>query len=263
LAISFLQSLNLESSRENAAALWLHALAIGYSPAYVNENADGIRGDWPRIPLPALPEQFQTSAALGRQVAGLLDTEQAVPGVTAGALRTELRGIAAFHEGDGAPIKPEEKFSITAGWGHAGKDGVTMPGRGKLVRRERSQKEDAELAQGIAALGMSQEAATACLGSAVVDVYLNERCAWTGIPKKVWEFFIGGYQVIKKWLSYREHDFLKRPLSLAEVEEVQAMARRLTALCLLQPQLDANYQAVKSNIWRTSSAEPTIVESKS
>jgi len=89
-------------------------------------------------------------------------------------------------------MKPEEKFSITAGWGHAGKDGMTMPGRGKLVRRERSQKEHAELVQGIAALGMSEEAAIACLGSTVVDVYLNDRCAWTGIPEKVWELFIGG-----------------------------------------------------------------------
>ena len=78
---------------------------------------------------------------------------------------------------------------------------------------------------------------------------MNDLCAWTGIPEKVWDLYIGGYQVIKKWLSYREHSFLKRPLTLAEVEEVQAMARRLTALRLLQPQLDANYQAVKAATW--------------
>jgi hypothetical protein len=51
---------------------------------------------------------------------------------------------------------------------------------------------------------------------------------------------------MKKWLSYREYSFLKRPLTLAEAEEVQAMARRLTALCLLQPELDANYHNTKS-----------------
>jgi hypothetical protein len=34
---------------------------------------------------------------------------------------------------------------------------------------------------------------------------------------------------------------------LAEAEEVQAMARRLTGLCLLHPQLDANYERVKAN----------------
>lgn len=253
MATAYLGEIGRAPSQESEPELWHHALAIGYSPAYVEENADGIRGDWPRIPLPASLEQFQNSAVLGRQVANLLDTEQTVPGVTTGVLRAELRGIAAFHQSEGKPLKPEEKFSITAGWGHAGKDGVTMPGRGKLVRRERSQKEQAELVQGIAGLGLSEEAGISCLGSEVVDVYLNDRCAWAGIPEKVWELYIGGYQVIKKWLSYREHGFLGRPLTLAEVEEVQAMARRLTALCLLQPPLDANYQAIKVNAWSADS----------
>ena len=62
----------------------MHALAIGYSPAYLAENADGIRRDWPRIPLPDSRKALEASAALGRQVAALLDTEADVPGVTAG-----------------------------------------------------------------------------------------------------------------------------------------------------------------------------------
>ena len=53
----------------------MHALAIGYSPAYLTENADGIRRDWPRIPLPASRKAMEASAALGEQVAALLDTE--------------------------------------------------------------------------------------------------------------------------------------------------------------------------------------------
>jgi hypothetical protein len=56
-------------------------------------------------------------------------------------------------------------------------------------------------------------------------------------------------------LSYREHGTLGRALTLSEVEEVQAMARRLTALCLLQPQLDANYESVKANTWKQATAE--------
>ena len=70
------------------------------------------------------------------------------------------------------------------------------------------------------------------------------------IPRgEVRELYIGGYQVMKKWLSYRECSFLKRPLTLAEAEEVQAMARRLASLCLLQPELDANYRKTKSATW--------------
>jgi len=200
-------------------------LAIGYSPAYLEENADGIRQDWPRIPLPSSPEQFTASAALGRQVADLLDTEQGVPGVTAGAIRHELRGVASLRRIDGKPLDSGNDLKLKAGWGHAGKDGVIMPGRGKLLLRERSAKEHSELARGLAALGIPEDMALARLGASVVDVYLNDHCAWTNVPERVWELYIGGYQVIKKWLSYREHDgILKRPLTLGEAEEVQSMA---------------------------------------
>jgi hypothetical protein len=262
-ATAFLQSLSTNSSPESAARFWLHALAIGYSPAYLEENADGIRQDWPRIPLPSSLEQFTASAALGRRVAELLDTEQPVPGVTAGALRPELRGIAALtrmgvddnkndkdQSGDSDQEESKLDLRLTAGWGHAGKGGVTMPGRGKLIRRERTAKESAELAQGIAALGLTEDTALVRLGFAVVDVYLNDRYAWANVPEKVWELYIGGYQVMKKWLSYREYSFLNRPLTLAEVDEVQSMARRLTALYLFQPELDANYLKVKNVTWQ-------------
>jgi len=226
--------------------VWMHVLAIGYSPAYLEENADGIRQDWPRIPLPSSLEQFKASAALGQRVADLLDTEKPVAGVTAGALRPELRSVAGLKRVDGKPLHADEDLKLTAGWGHAGKEGVTMPGRGKLVSRERTTKELSDLAQGLAALGIQQDEGLVRLGNTVVDVYLNDLSAWTNVPERVWELYIGGYQVMKKWLSYREYSFLKRPLTLAEAEEVQAMARRLTALCLLQPELDANYHNTKS-----------------
>lgn len=68
-------------------------------------------------------------------------------------------------------------------------------------------------------------------------------------PARVWEYTIGGYPVIKKWLSYREEKVLERPLRLEEVREVTGMARRIAAILLLQPALDANYQAVKGDAY--------------
>ena len=124
-------------TRQTAELIWYHALAIGYSPAYLAENADGIRQDWPRIPLPQAKDSLLASAALGRQVAALLDTEAPVPGVTAGKIRDDLKSIAVFQRVDGKPAKPEAgDLDLTAGWGHAGKGGVTMPGKGKLIRRD-------------------------------------------------------------------------------------------------------------------------------
>ena len=202
---------------EAAEVIWLHSLAIGYSPAYLNENADGVRQDWPRIPLPINKEVLRSSAALGQQVAILLNTESPVVGVTAEPLRDDIRGIAIFEHVDGKQARADAgDLDITAGWGHAGKDGITMPGKGKLIGR----------------------------GNGSYDVFLNEHTCWRNVPKEVWEYVIGGYQVIKKWLSYREKPLLGRSLSPDEVRYVTQMARRITALVALQPALDDNYRNV-------------------
>lgn len=71
---------------------------------------------------------------------------------------------------------------------------------------------------------------------------------------KAWEYRIGAYQVMKKWLSYREQAVLGRPVSPDEVREVTNMARRISALLLMNRELDANYEAVKSAVfaWQPS-----------
>ena len=69
------------------------------------------------------------------------------------------------------------------------------------------------------------------------------------MPAPVWEFTIGGYQLMKKWLSYRELALLGRALSLDEIKEVSAMARSLAALVLMQPALDDSYRIVTAAIY--------------
>ncbi len=51
--------------------------------------------------------------------------------------------------------------------------------------------------------------------------------------------------MIKKWLSYREHKLLGRPLTTDEAREVVNIARRIASIRLLEPSLDSNYQAIK------------------
>jgi hypothetical protein len=206
---------------DTAALIWMHALAIGYSPAYLTENADGVRQDWPRIPLPDSKDALLASAELGKQVAALLDTETLLTGVANGNVRPELKTIAV--------LSATSNLSLTAGWGHAGQNGVTMPGKGKLETR-----------------ACAPDEASPLLGQSTYDVHLNESACWRNVPEKVWDYTIGGYQVIKKWLSYREFALLGRPLTPDEAREVSHMARRIAALILLQPELDRNYAAVKS-----------------
>ncbi len=58
--------------------------------------------------------------------------------------------------------------------------------------------------------GMTAKEVRRRLGEKTCDVYLNGRAYWRNIPEHVWRYYIGGYQVIKKWLSYREHGVLGR-----------------------------------------------------
>jgi CII-binding regulator of phage lambda lysogenization HflD len=51
---------------------------------------------------------------------------------------------------------------------------------------------------------------------------------------------------MKKWLSYREFEVLRRSLTDTEAREVRDMARRIAAILLLGPKLGANYQAVQT-----------------
>jgi len=228
----------------------MHALAIGYTPAYLSENADGIRQDWPRVPLPINKDILAASAALGRQVATLLDTECPVPGVTTGKPRPELGTIASITRvGGGQLSRDAGDLDLITGWGHGGQRGVVMPGRGKAVAREYTSEEHESCVQGAAALGLPTSEALARLGATTYDIYLNDRAYWRNVPARVWEYTIGGYQVIKKWLSYREYDLLGRALTTEEIREVMQMARRITAIVLLEPTLDANYHVITQSAY--------------
>jgi hypothetical protein len=236
------QTLNLEPDSEphpnlsNAAAEYLarldadastlfhHLVAILHAPAYRADNAGALKQDWPRIPLPAAREHLLASAELGRQVAALLDTETPLPGVTQGQPRPELATLALLTLIEPAPITPEH-LKLTAGWGHAGQGGVTMPGKGKTIGRPFAATEQPGL------------------GEETLDVSLNPRCYWKNVPRPVWELTLGGYQVLKKWLSYREFTLLGRSLTVDEALEFTGMARRMAALIALRPALDGNYRA--------------------
>jgi hypothetical protein len=221
-AKEFLASLRLANKPEE---LFYHTLAILHAPAYRAENAGALRQDWPRVPLPNSREALIASAELGRQVAALLDTEKPVIGVTAGKVRPELRVIAV----PSTTLPPGEfDFRLTAGWGHAGQGGVTMPGKGKLNKIVVDTQPGHEPAWPNA-----------------YTIWLNDTAYWDYVPAKVWDFTIGGYQVLKKWLSYREHSLLGRPLTADEAREFTHNARRMAALILLQPALDSNYSAIK------------------
>lgn len=177
------------------------------------------------MPLPASLTVLQSSAALGAQLAALLDPDTAVPNVTTGTLRPELACIGVPSTRPGS----ERDWSLRV-WGNRTDKGVTMPLRGRTIPRAYSDAEAATVEY------------VPLLGATMVDVAMNDASFWRGIPEQVWECRIGGYQVLKKWLSYRDHSIIARPLSAEEVGHVQQTARRIVAVLLLGPALDASYR---------------------
>jgi len=176
----------------------------------------------------------------------------------AGFRRTVLfaygnRGVISRE--DGGSLEPAKgHLALTAGWGHAGKDGAVMPGKGLAKVRDYTQSGLSALEIGEKNLGMSSAELVKLLGEQTMDIYLNNVAYWKNIPARVWEYTIGGYQVIKKWLSYRERELLGRDLSTDEIDEVTAMARRIAAIILMEPALDANYKTVKAATYNWPSA---------
>ena len=209
--------------------LFHHALAVLHGPAYRETNAGALRMEWPRIPLPGWPDgdspgaadELTASATRGRELAHLLDSEMPVPGVTTGALRPDLAVIAVPATGDGHNMTGED-FAVTAGWGHFGTGDAVMPGQGKVQGRAYTDVEHDALVD-----------AADILGDTTFDIHLNDNALWCNVPAAVWNYKLGGYQVLKKWLSYRESKILGRALLPEEVQHFTDTARRIAAILLL------------------------------
>jgi predicted helicase len=228
---------------------FFHTISILHSSDYRTENSEALRQDWPRIPLPKTMDALLNSARLGRRLAALLDPDQIVDSVTGGAIIEPLKSFGVVSRTGGGALNPNEDLRVTAGWGHVGKGGATMPGRGKLIERDYTLYERESIERGAVLLRLSADEAFAHLGERTCDVYLNDVAYWRNVPSRVWDYTIGGYQVIKKWLSYREFELLGRPLTTDEAREVTNIARRIAAIILTAQALDLNYQTVKNAIY--------------
>ena len=209
--------------------LFHHVLAVLHDPTYREANAGALRMEWPRIPLPGwldgdiggAAEELAASAERGRELAGLLDSDTPVPGVTVAPLRPGIASIGVPATADGRNMSGDD-FSVTAGWGHFGTGDAVMPGQGRAEERPYTAEERAALGDAITTLGES-----------TVDVYLNDRAYWRNVPINVWNYKLGGYQVLKKWLSYREQRVLGRPLLPEEVQHFTDVGRRIGGILLL------------------------------
>ena len=212
--------------------LFHHVLATLHDPAYREANAGALRMEWPRIPLPGWPdgriagaaEALAESAARGREFARLLDSDTPVPGVIQGqgTLRPELAVIAVPATVGGRNMTTGDDFAVTAGWGHHGQGDAAMPGQGRVTERTFTPEERDAMGDALSILGAGSDT--------TFDIHLNRNAFWRNVPATVWSYRLGGYQVLKKWLSYRERTVLGRSLHLEEIQQFTDTARRIAAM---------------------------------
>jgi hypothetical protein len=193
--------------------LFFHIVAVLHSPLYREENAGALRQDWPRVPLPKDAATLKAGAALGRQLAALLDPETPVPGVTDLKVREDLKGLGELTVSNGK----SPNLAIAARWGYSGLAGAVMPGPGKTTSGTR--------------------------GEGFLDIHLNATTRWKDVPEPVWTYTLGGYQVLKKWLSYRESALLGRPVTSDEAQQFTHHVRRIASILALHEELDRHYGA--------------------
>src|SRR5262249_50555272 len=156
-----------------------------------------------------------------------LNPEIEVRGVTVEPA-DHLRVIAEIASSDGAQIDPANDLFVSENWGYVDARGAVMPGAGRVTLRPPTVGERTHF-EGLPINPRDQ---------AFIDVYLNSRVFWRGIPEAVWNFSLGGYPVLKKWLSYRDQRVLGRALRVQELEQFQNIARRITFILALNLQLD-------------------------
>lgn len=80
-------------------------------------------------------------------------------------------------------------------------------------------------------------------GEGCLAIHLNATTRWKDVPEPVWNYTLGGYQVLKKWLSYRESALLGRPLTSDEAQHLTHHIRRIASILALHEKLDAHYGA--------------------
>src|SRR5208283_350979 len=110
-------------------------------------------------------------------VAALLDTDASVAGVTSGTIHPVIQTIAVPAKRGGGAMSEGDR-AVIAGWGHAGKGGAVMPGRGRIITRDYAPGEAAAQAE------------AALLGLTTNNVFLNDDAMWRNIPDTVWNFTI-------------------------------------------------------------------------
>lgn len=210
-------------ARAFVGTLFRVAFAIFHAPSYQGEHKSALSSDWAHLPIPKDAQLLERLCAAGEQVARLLDANRDAREVIETVLTSErAKHLGQLRRKDGNPVTAED-LSVTVTYRGGGK--------GKWIPRPFTDEE----APGAAASDF--------WGERTGDLFINDEAYFAHVPETVWQYQLGGYPVLKKWLGYRQADRREGgPLSDDERRWLRQMIQRIAALQALCPALDALYQ---------------------
>ena len=200
--------------------LFRFIVATLYDKEYMSTYARPLRLDWPRIPLPGwgtsmdskqAKKELLYKAIKGKRLIQLLNDPGPIRGVTSFPSSTFKR-IAPMKAENDKPMQGDD-FKVTAPWGKRNRRGFSV----SSGRTEKSKYE-----------GKHAD----ILGQYAYKVYINDNAYWDNVPEQVWQFIMGGHDVLPKWLSARDYRFLGRALNTDETDHFTNTARRIAAILL-------------------------------
>lgn len=187
-------------ARRIVRALFRLSMVVLHSPAFEEAYGPALVEGYAGIPIPRDRKLLDEAVAVGDQLGVLLDPLAKADKVLWDVLGKRTGAIAVPARTDGKTIAAGDLGVTISYYGAAGGRWVEDNG-----------------------------------GS----LYLNDDVLLRGVPSEVWQYELGGYPVMKKWLGYRHVSRLGgRPLTLAELDELRSIAQRIAAVLELRPALD-------------------------
>jgi hypothetical protein len=217
-----------EAARALVGKLFRVVFAILHAPRYQAEHKSALSADWAHLPMPKDIRLFDRLVAAGEQVTRLLDADRDAGNVIKAVVGADrARALGPLKRADAKQVRPDDlKITVTY-WGG---------GKGRWKPR-------AFMAEELPAVEFGD-----AWGERTGDLFVNEHAYFANVPEEVWNYQLGGYPVLKKWLGYRQADRRDgKPLTDDECRWFRQVIQRIAALLALGPSLNALYQDAAAN----------------
>ncbi|WP_421773813.1 type ISP restriction/modification enzyme [Gracilimonas sp.] len=184
--------------------------AVLHSPSYREKYKEFLKIDFPRVPYPEDPDLFWQLAEMGGELRQIHLLEH--PAVEEFITTYPIAGSNVISN----RLTKNDPGFVVDGDDESGEENEAL--KGKILRRYPQDDSDDDLELG--------------------KVWINEEQYFGNVPKKAWEFYIGGYQPAEKWLKDRRD----RELSIDEIRHYQKILVALMETDRLMQEIDGIFE---------------------